>query len=66
MKKLTIPNCRFSLWNELHAMLYLVSHTIADSFSFSLNMVTIADLSVYCANPKRKRQPKLWAFVNAA
>lgn len=47
-------------------MLYLVSNAVADSLSFNIDISTIADLSVYCANSKRRRMPKLWEFANAS
>lgn len=47
-------------------MLYLVSYIISDSLSFNFDTETMANLSVYCANSKRKRLPNLCAFANAA
>lgn len=61
-----ISQCRFSIWKELKTMLYLVSYIIANSFSFVLTGDVLADLSVFCANSKRKRLPVLFKFSNAA
>lgn len=46
-------------------MLYLISHIVADSFSFDFSMEMMANLSVYCANSNRKRIPKLYQFAKA-
>lgn len=47
-------------------MLYLVANAVADSLSFNIDISTIADLPVYCANSKRTRMPKLWEFAGTS
>lgn len=66
MKEILIDDYRLSFWKELQVMLYLFAHVIADSFSFTLNTKIITNLSVHCANSKRKRIPMLFRFANAA
>ena len=64
--KIQIDAVRLSFWKELSVLFYVVAFFVAESLDFSLSSDNLENLSYFCANSKRKRLPKLWAFSIAA